>query len=325
VRPLPPARRFRATAALAALALVAACRGMLVDPAATHELPPFSIPALPAGKASATFFALGDAGTGGPGQRAVAAAMARKAERDGCDFVLLLGDNFYPDGVDSEDDPRFEIDFEQVYAKPALDVPFFAVLGNHDHHPESVVAQLARTKRGTRWCMPGRRYAFERELDDGTLLDFFAVDTTPIHRGEENWEDEVVWLRGALRESKGRWKIVFGHHPVRSAAARGSLDPVQKELEPVLVEGGADLYLCGHHHCLQMLKPRKGLACVVSGAGGGADNPGIVGWTDEVEYAATLGGFVAVRATRDQLLIEFVRMDGGTQYARVIEKEAVER
>ena len=42
---------------------------------------------------------LGDTGTGNEDQLKVADGMAKVCDQSGCDFVLLLGDNFYPNGV----------------------------------------------------------------------------------------------------------------------------------------------------------------------------------------------------------------------------------
>lgn len=50
---------------------------------------------------SLRFIAVGDVGSGSPDQYKVAEAMKNKCNSDGCDFVLLLGDNIYNDGVDS--------------------------------------------------------------------------------------------------------------------------------------------------------------------------------------------------------------------------------
>src|SRR5262249_36185180 len=55
-----------------------------------------------------TFVALGDMGQGSPAQHAVAEAMYHVCARDGCDFVLGLGDNIYPHGVRAVDDPQFQ-------------------------------------------------------------------------------------------------------------------------------------------------------------------------------------------------------------------------
>ncbi len=41
-----------------------------------------------------------------------------------------LGDNFYKDTTPTQ----FETGFEQMYAKDALDCPFYNLIGNHDYH-----------------------------------------------------------------------------------------------------------------------------------------------------------------------------------------------
>ncbi|MBX3708698.1 MAG: metallophosphoesterase [Gammaproteobacteria bacterium] len=52
------------------------------------------------------------------------------------DLFIILGDNFYPDGVPSPDDPRFETQFHGVYGNPILTnihgTACIVVLGNHD-------------------------------------------------------------------------------------------------------------------------------------------------------------------------------------------------
>ncbi len=49
-------------------------------------------------------------------------------------FVVAVGDNFYEDGVASVTDPHWQNSFEKVYTAPSLQVPWWAVLGNHDYH-----------------------------------------------------------------------------------------------------------------------------------------------------------------------------------------------
>lgn len=49
-------------------------------------------------------------------------------------FVLSLGDNFYPYGVDSVQSPMFKTHWEDVFLiHPELRVPWKVVLGNHDY------------------------------------------------------------------------------------------------------------------------------------------------------------------------------------------------
>src|SRR5262245_1337276 len=88
--------------------------------------------------------ALGDWGTGTKQQKEVAAAMAGYVERNGIrlDAVLLLGDNFYGDLKGGVTDPSWKKLFETMYDVRSLDVPFYAVLGNHDYEDDKEKVQL---------------------------------------------------------------------------------------------------------------------------------------------------------------------------------------
>jgi len=94
------------------------------------SLPCFAQQLLLPDKPDALRFAIiGDNGTGGKAQYAVARQMVEWRTKFPFDFVLMMGDNLY--GGQS---PRnFERKFEIPY-KPLLDagVKFYATLGNHD-------------------------------------------------------------------------------------------------------------------------------------------------------------------------------------------------
>ena len=290
------------------------------DPAATHQVPAFTVPATKPGAAYERFIVVGDMGTGRRGQKAVAAAMAKRAAADGVDFILSTGDNIYDDGVKSAEDRQWKTKFEDIYAAPSLQVPFFATLGNHDHYGNEQ-AQVEYAARNKLWRMPAFYYSFVRTLADGSKVQFFAIDTEPINQGQADAAGQLAWLDGELGKSDARWKIVFGHHPPYGHnPSRGHNRVLIEKLEPILVKHKADIYFAGHDHTLEMLKPVKGVNYVISGAGAAGDNAYRVEWTDESYYVATLGGFVLCRISADELVIEFVRLDGRTQYAHVLKK-----
>ncbi len=114
---------------------------------------------------------------------------------------------------------------------------------------------------------------------------------------------------------------MFGHHPLYSHNPwRGASPTFVERLEPILVDGGVDLYLAGHDHFLDMMKPIKGIHHVTSGGGSGDDEPYEFDQTDESYYVATGGGFTLFRVTRDELVIEFVDLEGVTQYTHGLKK-----
>ena len=317
---------------LAQLALILALPGTVacnsqressppVDPAATRAIPGFTVSAVRPDVAYERFMAIGDMGTGRPDQHKVAAAMAERAKRDGLDFILTVGDNIYEDGVRSADDPQWKTKLEEVYNDPSLQVPFYPTLGNHDYRG-SVQAQIDYSQRNENWRMPARYYTFTRVLADGTTVQFFAIDTDPIDGRQRSAGDQLKWLDEQLERSEARWKIVFGHHPLYGHNPhRGDNRTMNAALEPLFTKHQVDLYLAGHDHALEMLEPVKGVNYVITGAAGGPDKAYPVEWTDESYYAATLGGFVLLRISKEELVIEFVRMDARTQYAHILTKE----
>ena len=79
------------------------------------------------------FLVFGDWGRNGEKDQAdVAREMGVVAKKIDAQFILAVGDNFYEDGVASVDDPQWQSSFEQVYTAESLQVPWYAILGNHD-------------------------------------------------------------------------------------------------------------------------------------------------------------------------------------------------
>ena len=223
------------------------------------------------------FIALGDAGTGATEQYEVADMATAVCAELGCDFALYLGDNFYADGVTSIDDAQWQEKFEQPYA--ALEIPFYAVLGNHDYggnggsfEVERAEAQVEYTYHSDKWVMPDTFYSHVQGN-----VGFFGLDTTALDWA--NTEAQAAWLPGELAAVDTQWKIAYGHHPFISNGDHGDAND---NFGPFFVDnlcGSVDLYFSGHDHDLQWLEPTCGTEFVVSGAAaklretGMGDNP----------------------------------------------------
>jgi tartrate-resistant acid phosphatase type 5 len=80
---------------------------------------------------------IGDWGDDNDNQVAVSEAMSAwcdPSERGPCDFIIGTGDNFYPDGVDSADHPRFNTTWRWIYDRPNIDqLIWYQSVGNHDY------------------------------------------------------------------------------------------------------------------------------------------------------------------------------------------------
>lgn len=86
------------------------------------------------------FYVFGCGGVGNDYQKKVAELMHKIAfeGKKKPKFIIILGDNFYNNGVTSEFDPAFKSKFEDIYQDKALTgiygIPCFLIPGNHDHN-----------------------------------------------------------------------------------------------------------------------------------------------------------------------------------------------
>ncbi len=283
-----------------------------------------------------SLLAIGDWGRrGSVEQRAVAEGMARAARRLRPRLVLTTGDNFYDDGVCDLEDAHWHESFEAVYADSALQMPWHPVLGNHDYRG-SVAAQIAYTHRSGRWMLPARYYTVARRIDARHHAQFFFLDTTPfldVYRpgGAEHTpgvkgqcpEAQLRWLGGALAASESAWKIVVGHHPIRSGSPfHGDAPELQERLAPLLRAGGADVYLCGHEHDLQHLTGEDGLHHVITGAGSECRETGRCAAT---RFSQGALGFASLTLHARSLRLRFHDAEGRVLYRALIEKPEPEK
>ncbi|GGQ96320.1 hypothetical protein GCM10008957_05710 [Deinococcus ruber] len=249
---------------------------------------------------------MGDQGKGGEIQAAVAKAIARVCQQQGCDLGVGLGDNFYPKAPSSADDAVFQTRFADLYGP--LNFPFLMVAGNHDEswlmggdgaNPAGLQSELDYARSHPQWIMPERAY----RAAWGDLAQFFVVDTAPLasylpnrdpsyRPGAAFDEAQRAWLKQSLDASPARWNVVLGHHPLLNNGLHGSAGTYTygavlpwasgaaiKTMYQQAACGKADLIAAGHDHTLQLF-PATNTVCpgtrlLVSGAAGETTGPGL--------------------------------------------------
>lgn len=243
------------------------------------------------------FFALGDQGSGKPAQWLIAHGMEKVAEQqDRLDFVALLGDNFYSRGIDSSTQIEWLSRFENVYRGRFLEaVPFFAVLGNHDHmgNPAAEL-DYAREHRGSgRWRMPNWYYSQDfGKSGQRPLLRIVFIDTV---RGPDELAEQAAFIERQFAESPTApvWKMVIGHYPVRNHGKHGLMPEMLQVILPAMQRAGVDFYLSGHDHDQQIIARDGEPAYAISGAGG-AELYDIRETPDELRFSRSAHGFLGV-------------------------------
>lgn len=290
------------TAAGVALALTG-CRGRTEDLSAC----------LPDARPELSLLAVGDTGDRAEWlavldqHRVVGSVMAQEQRRRPAAALLLLGDNFYSEGLLADEavqrvrenvvtpfcsfvasgGPRWSevADACEVPAEDRTPIPIIAVLGNHDHNTaDSPHLQRTLVKQFvSNWDMPPE-IAAVREMGHGVSL--IVVDSEALDRGAD-----PAPLAQALLAARGPWRIVVGHHPVGLADV-GFRKALAHAVEATGVP--VQLLLAGHEHNLQIAVADFPFPALTAIAGSGSrvreERYGVLG----SQFVAAKAGFARI-------------------------------
>lgn len=151
------------------------------------------------------------------------------------------------------------------------------------------------------------------------------MDTTPfVDRYFDEPKDHVYDWRGvlprnkylnslltdvdvALQESMAKWKIVVGHHTIKSAGHHGNTIELEKQLLPILEANEVDLYINGHDHCLEHISSiNSGIQFMTSGGGSKAWKGDVNDWNpQEMRFYYDGQGFMSVYTSEAELRVVF--------------------
>jgi len=197
-------------------------------------------------------------------------------------FYVLLGDNFYPSGVKSTEDPQWELMYKPTFPTT---IPSFAILGNHDYINDPH-AQIKYSQVVPSWKMPFYYYDMLIHLSKTETAHFIFLDTcllaeditinllrhtSPLSVSkylqivQQYQKKQKVWLENVLKMSKSKWKLVFGHYPAFSNGPHQLSKRLQEFLVPLLMKYKVDFYVSGHDHNLQHLT-KNNINYVIAGA-----------------------------------------------------------
>ncbi|XP_062113239.1 purple acid phosphatase 7-like isoform X1 [Humulus lupulus] len=285
---------------------------------------------------SLNFLVVGDWGRRGfYNQSQVAHQMGIIGEKLDIEFVISTGDNFYEDGLTGVNDPAFYESFSNIFTAPSLQKQWYIVLGNHDYRGDTL-AQLSPDlkKKDRRWlCL--RSFIVNAEI-----VEFFFVDTTPfVDKYFTNPEDHTYDWRGvlprnrylskllkkldsALKHSTAKWKIVVGHHTIKSAGHHGNTEELESQLLPILEANNVDFYVNGHDHCLEHIVDNKSqIQFMTSGGGSKAWGGDEKKWNpEELKLYYDGQGFMSMEITETAATFSFYDVFGNVLHQESIYK-----
>ncbi len=259
------------------------------------------------------FFVIADSGSGRTEQGGVAKAMEARCVAGGpFDAILMLGDNVYPAGVTSTEDPLWQDRIFLPYGSSCLnELPIFAVLGNHDYKGNPA-AQIEMTLVNKRWYMPNRFYS----LRFGSLLTLIAFDSELSEFCFKDTFCTYDYMLKAMKLYPATWTIVMSHHPLTSTSAKGHGHQGgfrEFFIKPVVCNK-ADAWLAGHaHHMEHQVADDCRIELFLSG-GAGADLYPVDSGSKNVKYAESRHGFLEISLAKDKMVAEYYDLEGALRH-----------
>ncbi len=280
------------------------------------------------------FYLLGDMGTGLEDQYKVSSSLENNISQNKNKdlFICGLGDNIYEEGCNCIDDNQFIKKFEEPYQNINDKIKFYMSLGNHDYgynlwdlkgnSIHQIDYGIQSQKKGKKWYMPSRYYTFTKGD-----IDFFVIDTNFVNQTKNEIEDQIKYLVEKLNSSKKKWKILYGHHTLRSVGGHGNAEKEMEDFSHQLLEKSSfDIYMCGHDHNKQLINTtinNKDITLIVCGTGGKVYHKETklknVG-EGELEFCSGNLGYAYCTPLKDTLKFQFYDDSNNLEYEYIKKK-----
>ena len=207
----------------------------------------------PVGTAQPTrVWVLGDSGTADARAAAVRNGYTNFAAARYTDVWLMLGDNAYNSGTDTE----FQAAVFNMYPSYLRQSALWSAVGNHDTasstNPPLTIPYFQIHNFPTAGEAGGIASGTEKYYSfDYGRIHFIAIDSMTSSRAPGS--PMLTWLQNDLASTTQDWIIAFCHHPPYSKGSHNSdVDiesiEIRQNILPILEAGGVDLMLTGHSH-----------------------------------------------------------------------------
>lgn len=195
---------------------------------------------------------LGDSGTANSEAAGVRDAFGAFSAFRPAHLVLMLGDNAYPDGTDSQ----YQAAVFDMYPDWLKNTVFWPTLGNHDGHTADSASQSGPYY--DIFCLPTAGeagglasgteayYSFDYGNMHFIVLESYETDRSPTGA-------MLAWAAADIAGTVQEWIIAFWHHPPytkgsHNSDTEGGLIDMRENALPIMEMYGVDLVLSGHSH-----------------------------------------------------------------------------
>lgn len=189
------------------------------------------------------------------------------------DLWLLLGDNAYSYGTDTEYQTKF---FEQYQNDRIMkQSPIFPAPGNHDYYSSAQNSRIGAYYQNFTLPTNGEigglasgteaYYSYNYANIHFISLDSYGTETANSYRLYDtlNNNPQIQWLKADLVTNTQKWTILYWHHPPytmgsHNSDTEGELALIREKTIKLLDNYKVDLILCGHSHDYERTRLIKG-------------------------------------------------------------------
>jgi hypothetical protein len=214
----------------------------------------------PVGQAKPTrIWVLGDPGTRKKAERDVRDAYYKWNGDRTTDLWLMLGDNAYTSGKDSEYQGAIFQMFDAMLRKSVL----WPSLGNHDAGSANSPIQFGVYYDIFSLPSQGQAGGVMSGTEAYYSFDYANIHIVCIDSSDSDWSRSGLmlrWLKEDLEANKQDWLIAYCHHPPYTRGSHnsdndrdseGRMRMMRERVLPILEENGLDLMLGGHSHAYE--------------------------------------------------------------------------
>ena len=170
--------------------------------------------------------------------------------------------------------------------------------------------------------MPARYYSKVFE-DDGVTLRVVFIDTTPLidkyHKDTQDYPDvskqdmaaQLAWLDKELQQANEDWVVVVGHHPIYADTPKSPNErmDMQKRVDPILRRHNVNMYICGHIHNFQHIRPAGSKIDYVVNSSASLSRQQ-VNPVEGTVFVSGQPGFSILSCTKDNLRLDMINQQG---------------
>jgi len=232
--------------------------------------------------------------------------------------VLLLGDNFYPTGINPVlglSDPILDLFTHHLAANLPSHFPFYTVLGNNDIIQKGGTLQVDFSTINSNWVMNSEDVYLVRTRNEVCI---WAINSNKASKASASALDARI--QADMNEAPCRWRVLTCHLPMITAGAYRTSPGVtvfRRNFFPLVVKHRFDFFIAGHDHTAQVLEVENS-SCVflISGAS-------VEVRTDSIDRSAIIPGggsivwgddsrpsiLLSLQFSRENVEYKFVHLD----------------